>query len=79
MFYISRRKKKCIRYSVDDDNHAPKDMSSEVEDEVLVTPGGMAEASVMLSEPSDQDTPERSKDLPCMLRHAIPVTLQTTT
>lgn len=75
-----RRKKKCIRYSVDDDEHGPKDTTSEVEDEVLIPTAGMTQASVMLSEPTEEDNQQqcRTKDLPHhMLRHDVPVTLQT--
>lgn len=73
-----RRKKKCIRYSVDDDDHTPKDTPSEVEDEVLVVPGSTTEASVMLSQTVDSEQQCHTKDLPHhMLRHNVPVTLQT--
>lgn len=80
MMLCYRRKKKCIRYSVDDDDHVAKDTASEMEDEVLVAPGNMTEASVMLSQPTVQDNDQQchTKDLPHhMLRHNVPVTLQT--
>lgn len=78
MNYFNRRKKKCIRYSLEDDDHLPRDAGSEVEDEVLVTPGSsVTEASVMLSEATAEDDNCHSKDLPHMLRHDVPVTLQT--
>lgn len=67
-----RRKKKCIQFSVDDDDHNMKDEQSEVEDDdVMVTPG-LAEAAVMLSEAPGRQN-EHSKELP----HMYPVTLRT--
>lgn len=74
-----RRKKKCIRYSVDDEDHVGKDTATEMEDEVLVAPANMTEASVMLSQPAAEDSDQQCpKDLPHhMLRHNVPVTLQT--
>lgn len=51
-----------------------KDVPCEVDDdEVMVTPG-VTEAAVLLTEPTPGDT---DKQLPHMLRHEVPVTLQT--
>ena len=66
---------------MDEDEHIPelvaKDVSSEAEDDVIVNPGGVAgsaEASVMAGDSHCDPTAE---DLPNMLRHSVPVTLQT--
>ena len=76
--HCTRRKKKCIRFSVDDDDHGLKDVPSEVDDDdVLVTPSGLTstEAAVMLS--SEATGGNTEKQLPHLLRHDVPVTLQT--
>lgn len=74
MFFGCRRKKKCIRFSVDDDEHGLKDVTSEPDDDdVLITPSGLADTAMVLSE----HTAESQKQLH-MLRHDVPpVTLQT--
>ena len=67
--FICRRKKKCIRFSVDDDEHGLKDVPLEVDDDEVI-----AESALVLSQPT-----EAEKQLPPghMMRHDIPVTLQT--
>jgi hypothetical protein len=59
---------------VDDDEHGMKDMTEMGDDDVMITPSGLAESALVLSEPS-----EAEKQLPPshLLRHDVPVTLQT--
>lgn len=70
---LHRRKKKCIRYSVDDEEHGAE---LELEEDAGSGGGvaGSAEGSVLLSESAD---PEHHKELPRLLRHDVPITLQT--
>ena len=77
LYTFYRRKKKCIRYSVDDDDHTSKDTPSEVEDEVILT-SNMTKTSVMLSQAASEGDQCNVKDHPHhMLHHSVPVTLQT--
>ena len=81
-----RRKKKCIRYSMEEEEHTNKEGVLEIEDEVLVesgggmAAGGSAEASaVMISQAKASHNSQHAEDeLPHLYRHHdIPLTLRT--
>lgn len=82
---VCRRKKKCIRYSVGEDDAVCKDGGCEAldgdEDDVIL--GGedvlatSTASSVLLSEASDHHHVGVADKLPRLLSHEVPVTLQT--